>query len=225
MTHLSRAVLGVFVLTAMSAGCTPHAQPTTTPPEPSTSMLPSVPASELPPPNTPSAESPNDGTPQTPATQPSIPVRIPAQKLAANNVFSPLARTGEHYGEMVLNTIESAPPDRKKDLGAYAIAQFSGTVTLVATLSEPIQPEGMEPAYSFSDLSPDTLVKLPYFQYDTRAVWFGVYNVDAMKRFLVKSGDRVEVTIDKYYYNDQEAGVYNTANIVRVKPLAPNSSH
>ena len=101
-------------------------------------------------------------------------------------------------------------------------AEFTGTITLTGRLSAPTgnpADAGMGPQYSLNDITVDSLKLLPYLQSDTRSVWFGVRNPEVMKNFQVKNGDKVEMTISRYYYTFWPADAWNEADVVSVKKV------
>jgi hypothetical protein len=140
----------------------------------------------------------------------------------ASNLFTYLSKPGDKIGGMVLSKISHPSNPAKQATPDYVYAEFTGVISVIGKLSAPTgnpEDEGMGPEYSLNYLTQDSLKKLPYLQSDTREVWFGVKNADVMKKFSVKSGDLVEMTIDKYEYVFFPAGGWNQADVVAVKKI------
>jgi hypothetical protein len=140
--------------------------------------------------------------------------------LTPSNVFEYSSlKEGEKYGDMVAEKVLVANQDRIE-------AEFSGLTVLVGTLTVPTsnpEDKGMGPDYSISQLTDNSVTKLPIANTDDRTVWFGINAPDMVNEAGLKNGDLVEVTIDKYYYILLGAGVWNNARVVSIKKLNKNS--
>ena len=112
---------------------------------------------------------------------------------------------GSTYGAMTTDKVSSADSFHKEVQAPpnehSLAAQFSGEAILVGTLSAPTgdpRDGGIGPEYSVSELTIDSIQKLPRSETDTRMVWFGIDNPEMVTEAGLKNGDRVEIVIDKY---------------------------
>ncbi|MBP9760015.1 MAG: hypothetical protein KBD24_01460 [Candidatus Pacebacteria bacterium] len=140
----------------------------------------------------------------------------------ASNIFTYDSEPGGRVGEMVLVKLERIPNELRPEGPGYVKAEFTGVITVTGRLSAPTgnpYDGGMGPEYSVATLNQDSLSRLPYFESDTRSVWFGVNNPEIMKESTVKNGDLVEVTIKKYQYVFYPAGVWNSAELIAIKKV------
>ena len=165
------------------------------------------------------AQQTNTPTPTPTQTNNQNPTPTPT---AVSNIFTYKSKPGDKVGGMVLSKINHPTNQAEPASSDSVYAEFTGTISVIGRLSAPTgNPEdaGMGPEYSLNNLTQDSLKKLPYLQSDTRTVWFGVKNPDVMKNSLVKNGDLVELTINKYEYVFFPAGVWNQADVVSVKKV------
>lgn len=144
----------------------------------------------------------------------------PTQTIGSN-IFTYKSKPGDKVGDMILSKINHPTIQTEPANPDYVYAEFTGTITITGRLSAPTgNPEdgGIGPEYLLSNLTQDSLERLPYLQNDTKD-WFGVKNPDVMKNSPVKNGDMVEITINKYEYRFFPAAVWNEATVVAVKKI------
>lgn len=130
-----------------------------------------------------------------------------------NSLSALSIKKGDVFNTMIVDEVSSYFSQSKAIKEAPSVGdvsvRFLGETTLVGTLSR----DGMD---SISDLSTESIEKLPRLDNSNTSVWFGFLNPEIIQTAGLKDGDRVEVIIDEYIYNSAPTEAFDQARIVKI---------